>query len=348
MNISDSCVEVLIPTYNRSDRLKIAVDSVLKQVHKNIKITIIDNGSSDKTEKLVNELISKDSRVNYIKHKKNIGMLENFKYAFSIVSEDYFCFLPDDDIYANNFINDALKILLEHDSLGFVALKADHVNQDGKKTNGLKNNHDESISIYEGLDSYKYMSSFEFPLTIISILYKKPLSHLYVDFDNCNDKGSDIKFLLMCAAQYNWATYSKVGAYVTTHDESFSVSKNVVDWQHDVIINLRYLDIINNHKVDRDIREYSKSLLAVSLNENRISFYFFAILRKILLGIRENKSSSFCSDDIEEFSRCNKSYLTNPLIFLNNFAINRKIIKIFMSLFLNIRNIFYRNIFDRS
>jgi glycosyltransferase involved in cell wall biosynthesis len=339
MNIFDSCVEVLIPTYNRCDRLKIAVQSVLDQDHKNLKITVIDNASTDKTEKFVKDLVSKDSRVNYIKHEKNIGMLKNFKYAFSIVSEDYFCFLPDDDMYANNFIKDALQVFSSNQNLGFVALKVDHIDHDGRNFNIASNNHDESIHIYKGLDSFKYMSSFKFPLTIISVMYKKPLANLYVNYDNCDDKGSDIKYLLMCSAQFSWATYSKVGAYVTTHDDSFSVSKNVVDWQHEVIKNLRYVDIINNHHIDKNIREYAKSLLALSLNDNRVSFYFFSILRKILIGIRDNKSSSFCKDDIKEFERCKKYHLTLFLKFFNNFAINRKFIGALIKVYKAIKSI---------
>ena len=44
---------IIIPTYNRCDLLRKAVNSVLTQTYKNFEIIIIDNYSNDNTQELV-------------------------------------------------------------------------------------------------------------------------------------------------------------------------------------------------------------------------------------------------------------------------------------------------------
>ena len=55
---------IIIPTYNRVKFLKIAIDSVLSQSFGDYELLIIDDGSSDRTAKMVAEI--KDERIRYI------------------------------------------------------------------------------------------------------------------------------------------------------------------------------------------------------------------------------------------------------------------------------------------
>jgi glycosyltransferase involved in cell wall biosynthesis len=48
-------VSVIIPTYNRGDKLSVAIDSVYSQHYKNIELIVVDDGSSDNTADVLNE-----------------------------------------------------------------------------------------------------------------------------------------------------------------------------------------------------------------------------------------------------------------------------------------------------
>ena len=58
-------ISIIIPTYNRENFIIKSLSSVLNQTYKNIEVLIIDDGSSDNTEKRLE--IFKDTRIRYIK-----------------------------------------------------------------------------------------------------------------------------------------------------------------------------------------------------------------------------------------------------------------------------------------
>ena len=64
-------ISVVIPTYNRSALIERAVNSVAMQTYENLEIIVVDDGSADDTETVVNSI--KDSRIRYIKLPVNGG-----------------------------------------------------------------------------------------------------------------------------------------------------------------------------------------------------------------------------------------------------------------------------------
>ena len=68
-------VSVLIPTYNRKELLKRAINSVLNQTYKNIEIYVTDNASTDGTFEVMQELLKNDKRIIYNKREKNTGSI---------------------------------------------------------------------------------------------------------------------------------------------------------------------------------------------------------------------------------------------------------------------------------
>jgi len=63
-------VSVIIPTYNRPNLIRRAIDSVLHQTYQNFEIIIIDGSPNDETEKVIQPYLT-DSQIRYI-HQKDI------------------------------------------------------------------------------------------------------------------------------------------------------------------------------------------------------------------------------------------------------------------------------------
>lgn len=114
-------VSVLIPTYNRKDLLKRALESVLKQTYKNIEIYITDNASTDGTFEFMQEVSNNDKRIIYSRREKNMGALYNGSEAYTHLKGKYAIILCDDDYFlSNTFFEDAVKAMEENENIVIV------------------------------------------------------------------------------------------------------------------------------------------------------------------------------------------------------------------------------------
>lgn len=93
-------VSVIIPTYNRADLVRRAIQSALNQTYQNFEIIVVDDGSIDNTEEVVQSF--KDPRICYIRHKENRGAPFARNYGAKIANGEYISLLDSDDYYLPN------------------------------------------------------------------------------------------------------------------------------------------------------------------------------------------------------------------------------------------------------
>jgi glycosyltransferase involved in cell wall biosynthesis len=103
-----------IPTYNRSAFLRAALASALQQTSKEVKIVVLDNASTDDTEKMVREY---GPRVRYERNTSNIGLNANFNRLVEYCDTEYFSWLQDDDCLHPAFAERALGALRSDSSV---------------------------------------------------------------------------------------------------------------------------------------------------------------------------------------------------------------------------------------
>ena len=99
-------ITVFTPTYNRAETLKLAYISLKKQKSKNFKWLIVDDGSKDNTEEIVN-IWKKEKiiEIQYIK-KQNGGKHTAYNIALKNCMTNYMLVLDSDDILIENAICD--------------------------------------------------------------------------------------------------------------------------------------------------------------------------------------------------------------------------------------------------
>ncbi|MCK4663611.1 MAG: glycosyltransferase family 2 protein [Bacteroidales bacterium] len=105
---------VIIPTYNRANFIYKTVKSVLDQTYQNFEVIVIDDGSTDNTEKIVKSI--KDQRLKYYKKKNGErGAARNF--GASKANGEYVTFLDSDDIFYTNHLSEANKFINSKNNL---------------------------------------------------------------------------------------------------------------------------------------------------------------------------------------------------------------------------------------
>ena len=118
-------VSIIIPTYNRPDLIRRAVESVLKQTYQNFEIVIIDDTPNDKTEKVVKNF--NDKRIKYIRNQIRKGPSAARNQGIKESSKDsrYIAFLDDDDEYLPLFLEKTMRKLEEKEDIIMVATDAE-------------------------------------------------------------------------------------------------------------------------------------------------------------------------------------------------------------------------------
>ncbi len=115
-------VTIGIPTYNRPEQLRRAIQSACNQTYKNLEIIISDNCSpGETTEKTVARIMKSDKRIHYIRQIKNIGPTNNFRFVLEQAKGDYFIWLADDDRFDPGFVKSCLEFLLSHNDYSLAA-----------------------------------------------------------------------------------------------------------------------------------------------------------------------------------------------------------------------------------
>ena len=118
-------IEIVIPTYNRKNYLESCISSILNQKNKQdfFSILVVDNSSTDGTEKYMKNIVSNNIR--YIKNSENIGIENNIIKCFKYSKADYVMLMGDDDLLYNSAAEVLSKMLQDNAKLSVILSSAD-------------------------------------------------------------------------------------------------------------------------------------------------------------------------------------------------------------------------------
>jgi glycosyltransferase involved in cell wall biosynthesis len=107
-------VSVIIPTYNRESTIVRSVNSVLQQTYKNIEVIIVDDGSSDNTINVLNDI--KDERLKVIQCKENQGVSKARNIGIMAAAGTYIAFQDSDDEWLPDKLEKQVHIIENSDA----------------------------------------------------------------------------------------------------------------------------------------------------------------------------------------------------------------------------------------
>jgi len=99
-NIFNPLVSIVIPVYNGANYVAEAIESALKQTYKNIEVIVVNDGSTDNTEKIVKKY---GDKIRYF-YKENGGVASALNFGIKNMKGEYFSWLSHDDVYYSNKI----------------------------------------------------------------------------------------------------------------------------------------------------------------------------------------------------------------------------------------------------
>lgn len=218
-------VTVVIPFYNPGKYLVKSVSSVFQQGYRDWRLILVDDGSTDKSHRLIGEYL-KDKRVIKIKVSKNLGQAKSLNLGLALVTTPFLLQLDADDWLApdalNILVNEAGKhpkdVAVFHGNYTFV-----HQDKHGKtiKTTLRKGR------FYK--DRYDFLLSGN---TVIPRFYRTeclkevggwplggPLEDRY---------SEDKRMLLKLATKYRFHWIDKMLYYYRLHDQNLTSNREAI------------------------------------------------------------------------------------------------------------------------
>ncbi len=108
--MNEYMISIVVPVYNTEKYLRNCVKTLTAQTYGNLEILLVNDGSTDKSGQLCNELAYEDSRIKVI-HKENGGLISAWKRGVEESRGDYLCFVDSDDWIELNMIEEMVKLL---------------------------------------------------------------------------------------------------------------------------------------------------------------------------------------------------------------------------------------------
>ena len=119
-------ISVIMGVYNCKDAemLNRSVDSIINQTEQDWELIICNDGSTDNTLSVLNQICKKDSRIRIISYKKNKGLAFALNQCIRFSTGRYIARQDDDDISLPNRFKIQLEFLKNHKEYSFVGSKA--------------------------------------------------------------------------------------------------------------------------------------------------------------------------------------------------------------------------------
>jgi glycosyltransferase involved in cell wall biosynthesis len=221
---------VIVPVYNRADLMVETIDSILQQTYRNFEIIIVDDGSTDNTQQVIQEAYGTNERVKYF-HKENEerGVARNF--GMKQAKGDYAVIFDSDDWMHPDHLAIIEKRIAGHPGakINFIATKYQLKDESGKIISGASSHLKEG---WYGLDEMLKGSQFG---CMYTINLQNPGLHFFPP-ERKYATLEDWMFLLKNLERDKIYLIDRVTITVRHHDKrSMSMNQRVIDARKEAI-----------------------------------------------------------------------------------------------------------------
>lgn len=115
MSTSEPLVSVVLPTYDRPERLRRAVESVRGQTYGNVELIVVDDCSPTPAERELSDIEFEGFEVRYIRHAENRGANATRNKGIEAARGEFVAFLDDDDEWTPTKIKRQVRTFAEAD-----------------------------------------------------------------------------------------------------------------------------------------------------------------------------------------------------------------------------------------
>jgi glycosyltransferase involved in cell wall biosynthesis len=270
-------VSIIIPTYNQESLVLNAINSCIKQSYFNIQIVILDDASSDNTEKIISPYLLEHKNIEYFKNEQNIGRVKTYHRAlYELVKGDFCVVLDGDDYFTDeNFISQAVESIMQYDHRNVLFFQASNYSVKADNIESFKFTTEKFIiKLYDAIFYFKKFNTIGF--SHLTTIYNRDLA-LKNNFYTADIFSSDIDSILrLCLKHPNFIvlkTNAKVAVWLK-HSSNTSSSKSFKKLWPSLKIYFSMAKHENANKIGTNffwvVKQITKPLLSVLLRKLKL------------------------------------------------------------------------------
>ncbi len=249
-------VSVIMPCYNGEKFIDEAIESVINQTYKNWELIIVDDGSTDKSKKIINNYLS-DERIYYICHTKNIGIPSARNTGINTSGGEFIALLDQDDKWLPNKLDLQIdKFYESKPEVGLVFGNIDVVDLYGNIIYEVKNVKINFEKINQrDLTRHLFLNCF---IPSITVMYKRKCTKEVGRFDEAILwGGDDYDLWLRIANKFKFAYVNKVLGIRRLHDNNYSQTERMIKGSmqltNSIVRKHAFLNKYKQKKIARDL-----------------------------------------------------------------------------------------------
>lgn len=318
-------VSIIIPVFNVERYIKKTLDSIVNQTFKNYEVIIINDGSSDGTVNIVENILSVANVDFKIINQGNKGVSAARNIGINMARGEYILFIDGDDYISEKYLEKMIYSIIEN-QVDCIMCGGSIVDEEGRVILPYEKSYNYFDYIISGEVALYQMLKKNIWIYIGNALYKKDLIDKYkLDFCEKNKYGEDQEFTLKFLAHSNKVAcvQESLFFYVKRKNaatENVSMKRfNVVEVFYELIAYFDKLKLSNP-----SITQY---IFNVRIPEERISIIFLILKNTRLRQVDFNKFNDFLIQDefkrylktknnSFKFSQSIKLYILNKYLFL--------------------------------
>ena len=206
-------ISIIIPVYNTVNYLKRCLESVVSQTYQNMEIICVDDGSTDGSERIVDEFAAKDNRIIAI-HQKNQGESNARNSGLRAANGDYIGFMDCDDWIEPDMYECLANALEDEDADMAIAGFWQEFEDTDRPRITVRNEKLVEPRVFDGKQLLRYLYERDVYRAFAYMwdkLYKREIiyheSGELILFDESMRLGGDVLYLGQCALNTNRAVY---------------------------------------------------------------------------------------------------------------------------------------------
>lgn len=108
-------VSIIVPVYNTENYLKKCLDSLVSQTLEDIQIIIVNDGSTDNSQKIIDDFYNKYPKKIVKLSKQNGGLSDARNFAIPYINSRYVAFIDSDDYIEPNMMESMYDVAIKED-----------------------------------------------------------------------------------------------------------------------------------------------------------------------------------------------------------------------------------------